>query len=256
MTTRLTTNIGSVSGDDIFIRGHNLLNLLGTHDFTEILYLVLVGSMPDSNAKRMMNILLVSAVDHGMTPGSTAARLTLLGAPEGMQGALAAGLLGAGSRYVGAIELAATLLGRTIAERPDWTSDEIEEAAKRIATDHRARKKSIPGVGHPFHKSIDPRTARMLDVARECGFFSKHCMLAMALSTQASSAFGRPLPLNAQGAKAGIVLDMGLTPAFAKAVTLVGRCGGLLAHLLEEQEQPMGGALWELVREASEPEKD
>lgn len=255
MTTRLTTKIGSVSGDDIFVRGHNLLDVLDKHDFTEILYLVLVGRLPDSNARRMMNILLVSAVDHGLTPGSVAARLTLLGAPEGLQGALAAGLLGAGSRYVGAIELAATLLGKTIDERPDWAPDQIDEAAKRIVADHRARKKSVPGIGHPFHKSIDPRTARMLDVARECGFFSKHCMLAMAVSEQATAAFGRALPLNAQGAKAGIVLDMGLTPAFAKAVTLVGRCGGLLAHLLEEQEQPMSGALWELVRNASEPEK-
>jgi len=256
MTTRLTTKIGSVDGDDIFVRGHNLLDVLDRYDFTEILYLVLVGGLPDKNAKRMMNILLVSAVDHGMTPGAVAARLTLLGAPEGLQAALGAGLLGAGSRYVGAIELAATLLGKTIAERSDWAPDRFEEAAKRIVTDHRARKKSIPGFGHPFHKSIDPRTARMLDVARECGFFSKHCMLAMALSAQASDVFGRPLPLNAQGAKAGIVLDMGLTPAFAKAVTLVGRCGGLLAHLLEEQEQPMSGAIWELIRKASEPEKD
>src|SRR4051812_20067748 len=188
--TTLTTKIGSANGDDIFVRGHNLLDLLDRHDFTEILYLVLVGSLPDSNAKRMMNILLVSAVDHGITPGAIAARLTLLGAPEGLQGALAAGLLGAGTRYVGAIELTATLLGKTIAERSAWAPDEIEEAAKGIAADYRAMKKSIPGIGHPFHKSIDPRTARMLDVARECGFFSKHCMLAMALSAQASNAFG------------------------------------------------------------------
>ncbi len=86
MTTRLTTKMGSVNGDDIFVRGHNLLDVLDRYDFTEILYLVLVGSLPDLNAKRMMNILLVSAVDHGITPGAIAARLTLLGAPEGLQG--------------------------------------------------------------------------------------------------------------------------------------------------------------------------
>ena len=253
MTTKLKTSIGNVAGDDIFIRGHNLLDLLDRYDYTEVLYLLLAGKLPDANAKRMMNILLVSAADHGMTPGAVAARLTLHGAPEGLQGALASGLLGAGTRYVGAIELSATLLQTTIAARTDWTPAEIDQAAGRVVADYRARKKSIPGLGHPFHTTIDPRTARILDAARQCGFFSTHCQLAMALSVHAAAALGRPLPLNAQGAKAGIVLDMGLTPAFAKAVTLVGRCGGLLAHLLEEQVQPMSGPLWELIRDAAQP---
>lgn len=246
----LITKVGGVSGDSILIRGHELLDLLDKHDFAEVLYLQLTGSFPDASARRMMNVLLISGSDHGMTPSAIAARLTLYGAPEALQGALASGLLGAGSRLVGTIETSAALLSTTIASRASWSKAEIDEAAERLVTQYRATKKSIPGLGHSIHTTMDPRTARILDIAKECGFFGNHCILAMALSEQASRLMGRALPLNAPGAKAGIVLDMGLTPAFGKAVTLVGRAGGVLAHLLEEQQEPIGDAIWDLVRKA------
>lgn len=250
----IKTKVGGVSGDNIFIRGYELLDLLDEHDFVEVLFLQLTGALPTAPARRMMNVLLISGSDHGITPSAIAARLTLHGAPEALQGALAAGLLGAGSRLVGTIETCATLLKSTISTKAAWTEADLSEAAAKVVHQYRAAKSPIPGLGHNIHPTMDPRTARILEIAKECGYFGNHCMLAMALAEQASNILGRPLPLNAPGAKAGIILDMGLAPAFGKAATLVGRAGGILAHLIEEQQEPIGPAIWDLVRNAAESE--
>ena len=242
------SQIGSGDADNIKIRGHDLVHdLMGKHDFTEMVGLMLTGTFPDPPFKRMLDMFLLSAADHGLTPSAMSARLTLHGAPESVQGALAAGLLGAGSRYLGVIEHSARFLRDALPDAADKTPEALLESARDIVKQARAERRTIPGIGHPIHVEADPRCERMFEIARENGYFGNYCLLAQAIATAASEALGRKLPLNATGAKGAIALDMGLTPTQAKALTLIGRSNGLLAHIIEEQERPVAQTIWDEV---------
>ena len=241
----IRSDIGGGDANRITIRGYDLADeLIDRHDFVDVTCLEILGHFPSAPMRRMVNALLVASSDHGLTPSAIAARLTLHGAPESLQGAVAAGLLGAGSRYLGTAETAAEML-RTASAGAATAS--VMETAARLVEDRRAARVSIPGVGHPIHTEADPRSETLLAVAADCGFAGRHVALARAVALTASEVVGRALPLNAAGASAAIILDMGLPPTFAKAIALIGRTAGLLAHLLEEQRSPIAQSVWDGV---------
>lgn len=241
----IRSDIGGGDASRITIRGHDLVDdLIDRHDFVDVICLELLGQFPPPPMRRMVNALLVASSDHGLTPSVIAARLTLHGAPESLQGAVAAGLLGAGSRYLGTAETAAELFAATLADSP---SIEPERAAADLVAARRAARLAIPGIGHPLHSDTDPRTEKLLAVAAACGFAGRYVALARAIAATASEVLGRTLPLNAAGASAAIILDMNLPPSFAKVIALIGRTGGLLAHLLEEQRLPIAQSIWDEV---------
>lgn len=241
----IRTDIGGGDAERITIRGHDLVDdLIDQRDFIDVLCLELWGRFPAPPMRRMVNALLVASSDHGLTPSVIAARLTLHGAPESLQGAVAAGLLGAGSRYLGTAEAAAEMFRAALTRAPG--QDPVAVARDLVAA-RRAEGQSIPGIGHPIHTEIDPRTEKLLSVAAGCGFAGRHVALARAVTQAAGEMLGRPLPLNAAGAAAAIILDMDLPPSFAKALALIGRTGGLLAHLIEEQATPIAKFVWETV---------
>lgn len=247
----LKSNIGGGDADHITIRGYDLVDdLIDKRDFVDVLCLTILGYFPDANQRRMINMFLVTAADHGLTPSAMATRLTLHGAPESMQGAVAAGLLGAGSRFLGVVEYAARFLEQAVA---DYTgADDDEEAmqahAQQLVARERQARRRIPGIGHPIHTGGDPRCEKILAVAADCGYFGKHSRYARALATAASLIFDKPVPLNATGAKAAVLLDMGLSPEFGKGMTLIGRVAGLIAHVIEERQQPVSQHLWDFSR--------
>lgn len=241
----IRSDIGGGDEARITIRGYDLADeLIDRHDFVDVVCLELLGDFPSQAMRRMINALLVVSSDHGLTPSAIAARLTLHGAPESLQGAVASGLLGAGSRYLGTAETAADMLRDALTQKPDASIDEV--ATNLVAT-RRAASLQIPGIGHPIHTTLDPRTEALLAVAGDCGFAGRHVSLARALALVASETVGRTLPLNAAGASAAIILDMDLPPSFAKAIALIGRTAGLLAHLLEEQRSPIAQSIWDEV---------
>ena len=241
----IRSDIGGGDADRITVRGYDLADeLIDHHDFVDVIYLELIGHFPPPAVRRMVNALLVASSDHGLTPSAIAARLTLHGAPESIQGAVAAGLLGAGSRYLGSAQTAAEVFGAAVAESPEA---EPHRVATELVAARRAARLPIPGIGHPLHVEADPRTKKLLEVAAACGFSGRHVALARAVAIEASRALGRSMPLNAAGASAAIILDMDLPPIFAKAIALIARTGGLLAHLLEEQRSPIGQGVWEEV---------
>ena len=241
----IRSDIGGGNADRITIRGHDLVeDLIDRHDFVDVVCLELLGRFPEPSMRRMVNALLVASSDHGLTPSVIAARLTLHGAPESLQGAVAAGLLGAGSRYLGTAETAAEVFKTALAGFPDLAPERA--AADLVAARHAARQ-PIPGIGHPIHADVDPRTEKLLSVAAACGFAGRHVALARAVANIASERFSRKMPLNAAGASAAVILDMNMPPSFAKALALIGRTAGLLAHLLEEQERPIAQSVWEEV---------
>lgn len=247
------TKIGHATADDIFIRDLNLADdIIGQLDFVDVTYLLITGRKPDVNEKRMINALLVTGTDHGFTPSSISARLTYLGSPESLQGAIAAGLLGAGNRFLGAMQKTSELLIEQIGELSDQSSDEefLAQADRVIAT-CKSQGEPITGVGHPIHINGDPRTPRLRQLSKECGYYGKHWRLMDAISERLVAS-GKNLPLNAVGCVGAIIADMGLDPIIGRGLAIIGRSAGLLAHIYEETAEPAGQKLWDAVLQADQ----
>lgn len=245
----IRTEIGYTTPDRITLRGRDLATeVIGKLDFVQTLCLVALGRLPGAAEARMIDTLLVTAVDHGLTPSAICARMTWLGAPESLQGAVAAGLLGAGERFLGTVQNMAELLlqeGASLAADADAAA--MAEHARRIVAACRSAGKPIPGVGHPIHAQGDPRVPVLMETASANGFHGKYCRLALALGDACGDDTRRVLPLNAAGAIGAILAEMGLDPLFGRGLALIGRCAGLVAHLIEEREQPVGQQVWNLV---------
>ena len=241
------SKIGGGDAHSITVRGHDLVNDLFNREFIDVLALELLGKFPTPELKRMLNLFLVSATDHGLTPSALSARLTLHGAPEAMQGALAAGLLGAGSRFLGVIEYAARFLRDALPAQDSYTDEELRQYAEECVNANKAAKRKIPGVGHPIHVDGDPRCEKMFAIAKECGYYGNYSRFAVELAAAAARMSGKKIPLNATGCKGAIVLDMGLTPELGKALTMIGRSVGLMAHIIEEQQNPIAQKVWDMA---------
>lgn len=241
------SKIGGGDAHTIMVRGHDLVRDLFDRDFVDVLALELLGEFPTPQLKRMLNLFLISATDHGLTPSALASRLTLHGAPEAMQGALAAGLLGAGSRFLGVIEHSARFLRDALPPQDSYTDAELRAYAEECVRANKAAKRKIPGVGHPIHVDGDPRCERLFEIARDCGYYGNYSRFALELAAAAARLSGRKIPLNATGAKGAIVLDMGLTPELGKALTMIGRTVGLMAHIIEEQQHPIAQQVWDMA---------
>ncbi|ARP78012.1 citryl-CoA lyase [Bordetella genomosp. 6] len=243
------TEIGYTTPERITVRGKDLANeLLGQVDFVDMMLMTIFGHLPSAAEKTMVNHILVTACDHGLTPSAMSARLTYLGAPEAMQAAVAAGLLGAGSVFLGTTQNCAEILAAGGAGlTPDAPDAEIDAAARALMAASRERKQPIYGIGHPIHIDGDPRVPTLRRLARELGYYGKHWRLMEAVQRVFLQDKGKNLPMNAVGAVGAIICDMGLDPMIARGLMLVGRAGGLVAHLYEERQDPIGQQLWDLV---------
>ncbi len=237
----------------IFVKGKNLSDLIGSIDLGEMLFLLLTGRTPGTAEGKMTNAVLVSLVEHGVTPSAIAARLTYLGAPESLQAAVASGLLGVGSHFVGSVEQVARILQEGMAKAGEQVprggaSVEAEcyrPVAEEIVTGFRARKTPIPGIGHPIHHPEDPRTERLFALAKDMELSGPHIALQCAIRTAANDAYGKHFPINVTGAIGAIVSDMGFPWQIARGFPVISRCVGLVAHIREEIEHPFARSLWE-----------
>ena len=243
-TTPPTTHIATSTPDDIVVRGKSLCrDLLGKISFTEMICFQILGEVPSPAQTALVDACLVALMEHGLTPSVLAARLVYSSAPEALQGALAAGLLGVGSRFVGTVEGCAALLARMVA------GDPAPEAA-RIVEEHRAARRPLPGFGHPTHVPDDPRTPRLFALAREHGVAGPHVAAIEVLSTTLDRALGRHLTINATGAVAAVLGDVGVPAEIIRGFALVARCAGLVGHIHEEQQQPAMITIWEAAERA------
>jgi citrate synthase len=239
MSRKLKSKLGRSTADQIFVRGYDLTaDLIGKVSLGDVAFLELKGRLPSDHESVMFNALAVTLVEHGLTPSTIAARLTYYGAPEALQAAVAAGLLGMGDRFGGSIEQAA----RTLQEAPNEA--DLRETARKIVAEHRARKGVIPGLGHPIHKPADPRTTRLFALAKEHGFSGRHVQLMSLIAEEASKAYGRDLPVNATGAIAAIASEMELPWRICRGLAVMARAIGLVAHLQEEMDEPMAAEIW------------
>lgn len=245
----IKTAIGFTTESQIFVRGRDLAaEIIGKMDFIDMIYFTATGKEPNDRIRTMTNAIIVTATDHGLTPSAIAARMTILGAPESLQGAVAAGLLGAGNHFLGTMQNAAAF---TRDEIGPLTQDDDDAAfasrAGEVVRAYRAARRILPGIGHPIHVNGDPRTPVLRRIAGENGFDGKHWRFMASIEKAAEAEFGRLLPINAAGAVGATVADMGLAPVWARAFALIGRSAGLLAHLMEEAENPQGQKIWDLI---------
>ncbi len=245
----IQTDIGYTTPDAIYVRGRNLsTEILGKFDFVDMLWFVTFGRQPELREKNMVNLLLVTAADHGLTPSAITTRLTWLGAPESLQGAVAAGLLGAGNNFLGTVQNVSEILVREAAPlAADADDAAVRARAAEMVRDFRARRQTIPGIGHPIHVDGDPRVPTLMAVSRDNGYFGKHWRLALAVTDVLREDHGRHLPLNAAGANGAVLADMGLDPLLGRGLALIGRAAGLVAHVVEERTAPTGQQIWDLV---------
>jgi citrate synthase len=231
------TRIAQAYPDRVEVRGKDLTrDLMGRLTFTEYFHLLATGREPTEDERFFLDLLLVSIAEHGLMPTNVAARMTLAADPDSLHGAVAAGILGAGPVVLGTAEECARLL----------VSDEEPLAAARRL--HDAGEK-VPGFGHPVHRPVDPRAERILELADERGVAGAAVTRAQAFREAVGEVWERPLPMNVSMPIAAVLLDLGYPVAFVKAIPILARTASLLAHLAEEQEQPIG---FELARAAEE----
>jgi len=245
----IKTDIGYSTRDRIVVRGKDLPGeVIGKLDFIETICLLALGRVPEAREKTMLNALLVTAADHGLTPITLAARLTLLGAPESLQGAIAAGLLGGGNTFLGTTQNVCEMLASARERLPNDPDDAlITKAADDLVAASLGSDRGVPGYGHPIHTRGDPRVPALAELSTANGYFGVPWRLAYAIEESLSKQRRRRLPLNAAGAMGAIYAELRLPPLMARGLALVGRCGGLVAHLLEEQERPIAREVWDLV---------
>jgi citrate synthase len=241
------SRISQASPDRVEVRGRDLAgDLMGRLSFTEYFHLLLTGDEPTEEQRFFLDLLLVAIAEHGMMPTNVAARMTLAADPHSLQGAVAAGILGAGPVVLGTSEQCARLL------------EELRESGRmplEIAQEIRAAGGRVPGFGHPVHKPVDPRAERILQLADERGASGPHVALARSLRDAVAEAWGKPLTMNVSMPIAAVMLDLGFPSGAAKAVPILARTAGLLAHLAEEREHPLGFAMARAAEEAIEYER-
>jgi citrate synthase len=237
---RRSSAISTSSAQTIVVRGRDLAReLIGTIGFTEHIWLLITGSLPSAAQRRVLDAALVAIAEHGLVPSVQASRMTLAASPESLQGAVAAGILGCGSVILGSAEAA----GRFFTEIAHHRAGSLDDAIAQVVTEYRAARRAIPGYGHPQHKSADPRALRLYQIAVESGTAGRHLQIAQAVERQLPQLINRALAINVSGAIAAVLLDAGYPLEALKGVPLLARTASLVAHLLEEQQRPIGFVL-------------
>ena len=230
------SHISQAHPDRVEVRGRDLTgDLMGRLTFTEYFHLLLTGDEPTPAQREFLDLLLVAIAEHGMMPTNVAARMTLAADPGALQGAVAAGILGAGPVLLGTSEECAKLLAAARERGGDPA-----EAGRAVAAEIRAAGGKVPGFGHPVHKPLDPRAERILALADERGVAGEHVALARAVRDGVEAAWGRPLVMNVSMPIAAVLLDLGFDARTVKAIPILARTASLLAHLAEERDEPIG----------------
>ena len=229
--------------ETIVVRGADLCrDLIGKVSFTDYFWLLVTGQRPSAMASRILDATLVAIAEHGLVPSVQASRMTLAAAPEAIQGAVAAGILGCGSVILGASETAGRLFLRVDGLARDKALP-LEAAAAEVVRELRSAKQAIPGYGHPLHKARDPRVARLFEVAAQVGTPGHFIAIADAVEKVLPAITGRDLRLNVSAAIPAVLLDVGFPAEALKGVPILARCAGLIGHLTEELARPIGFAL-------------
>jgi citrate synthase len=246
---RGATSICEFDSDRILIRGRSLVDeIMGNYSFSDLLILQALGREPTKLQSRIVDAVLVTIMEHGLTPSAVVTRLTHSGAPESFQGAVAAGLLGVGDRYAGTATECGAILERIVAapvsKRPGKAREEV--------ADYRRMRRPMPGFGHPIHRGKDPRVERLLEIASEAGAAGSFIDAVEMLADSVRKELAKPLVMNISAAIAAALGEAAIPARMMRGIVLTARCAGLVGHLLEEMDAPIADDLWLAARAAVE----
>ena len=246
MSDTPTTKLCRHTDTAIHYRDKNLVEdlLTGEADFVRVMSEHILARELAQNELRVLNAILIALMEHGMTPSVIATRSVYMSAPECLQGAVASGLMAVGSQFVGTIENNAALLKKIVTA---GDTDAQRETARDIISRHRSSKKHLPGFGHHLHRPDDPRALRLLEMGEEAGFDRGYIAALLLLSEEVDAAFGKHITINATGATAALLGEMGVPVRLMRGFAVISRAAGLVAHIAEEQETPSGRYIWNLV---------
>ena len=234
------TAICTSDADSITVRGRDLVGeIIGKMDFTSYFWFLVTGQAPNEDQAFFANAILCALAEHGLVPSVVAARMTYAAAPEALQGAVAAGLLGCGSVVLGSAEVAGRFYATCVADQRA-TGDDVHAVAVRNIERLRQTTKAIPGFGHPQHAGGDPRANLLLELADQRGVAGEHVAMMRALKAALPETIGRDLTVNVNGPIPAILLDLGWPLAALKGIGLLCRTASLIGHLTEEAERPIG----------------
>jgi len=211
-----------------YVYGYDLTKLAESPSFTRTIYLILMGKMPDKNSERMLDAIFTIAIDHGVEPSSVVAARNVYSAGSPVQAAVAAGVLAFGEFHGGAIE-------QTMENFKKWQSVGVVE----MVADFAKRGERVSGFGHRLY-SVDPRTQKLLEIAKKLGFYGKYVKFALDVEREVSKDV-KKLPLNIDGIFGALLLEMGFNPKVGKGIFIIARTPGLVAHVVEEslREKPV-----------------
>lgn len=222
--------------------------LMGKTGFGELAFWLVAQRRPTAAEVRMFEATLVGLTDHGLTPTAIAARVTYYSAPDSLQGAIASGLLGGGSRLLGVTENAGRVLNDAVLREhaeEGWASDDqVSAAALELVRAERAAGRMVPGLGHREHKDGDPRVPVLFALSHELDVYGPHLRLIEAVEEVHEQIIGRRLPLNAAGVSGAVFADLRLPVSMLRGFSLLARTAGLLGHLAEEQHRPLGPLIY------------
>jgi citrate synthase len=253
VTGPAVSHISQAYPDRVEVRGRDLAgDVMGRLSFTEFFHLLLTGHEPTDDQRFFLDLLLVAIAEHGMMPTNVAARMTLAADPGSLHGAVAAGILGCGPVILGTSESCARMLEE--AQEQVAAGRDPQTVAADMAGAIYASGGRVPGFGHPVHRPVDPRAERILELADARGVSGPHVLLARHFRDGVAVAWGKPLVMNVSMPIAAVMLDLGFPSATVKAVPILARTAGLLAHLAEEQQRPLGFMMAARAEEAVEYE--
>lgn len=236
------TALGASTRETITLLGHDLAgDVMGEVGFGELAFWLATQERPTRGQVRVFEAVLAALADHGFTPTAIVTRLTWLSAPDSVQGALAAGLLGGGSRFLGVTEDCGNFL-HGVLDGAQLPTDEAGWDALALETvrAQRAAGRFVPGLGHHVHKDGDPRTPRLMQIAREEDQFGPHLELFAAIGRVHAEVLGKTLPLNGAGVCGAALADLGLPLPLLRGFALLARTAGLIGQLAEELRRPVG----------------
>jgi len=235
-THQWTTSITKVEPNSIETRGYPQQDLIGNISFSQMVYLLLKEKFPLPREEKMLQAVMVSFCDHGVTPPSTQAARVIASSGSSLNACLAGGILAFGKNHAGAIELAMKMLQEGIKDTQDSTM-KIEEIAKKIVENFEYTQKKVPGFGHRYHQK-DPRALKIFQLAEELDCNGKHLELIFQLQDILQENKG--IKANIDGANAAVLSDLGFNWRFGIGIFMIGRLPGIIAHIYEEltQEKP------------------
>lgn len=245
----LRSDMGCSDTTRIRVQGLDLMqDIMGKLNLGDFAFLEIKRRLPTPDESVVFNAMLATLVEHGMTPMAIATRLTYLGAPESLQGAVASGLLGMGTTFAGTAEGAARLLQEALSGPGAQVSDDqLPALAESIVRRLRETRQPIPGIGHNLHKPVDPRAPRLFELAAQHGLSGRHVRLMNEIAAAAERILDKPgqLPVNATGALGALASELAIPWKLCRGLAVIGRAIGLVGHIAEELDNPIAREIWE-----------